>query len=361
MSSTLKYVDHTYRDFSRYVEDGGELIKHKKSGNNFPARLHQILSEPLYANIITWMPHGRAWRLLDKDRLISEVIPSFYVCKKYESFTRQLNGWGFKRLHQHGPDFGCYYHECFLRDIPAITCLIRRLAPNRGKATPFAEGEPNFYKIGEVYPLPPPPRSASQAKDRRGKCAVGPESSLALAALSLARADISSAAMSTGIYGNIQQPSSLTAMSAAQGIPGLPRKVSTQEASVLASSQAGSYYHPSNKPSLLGGYTPSQYSGHYYGTSYDRYPIQNQQYPQQQYYRAEPAQLSRQLHPVKAPNEDGQKSDAHASPNENGRSGAPPMPSRKVSIQSQPDIKRSSERSSEQDNGTDPFEPIPLS
>ena len=48
-------VDHTYRDFSRYAEDGGELIKHKKSGNNFPARLHQILSDPAHVNIITWM------------------------------------------------------------------------------------------------------------------------------------------------------------------------------------------------------------------------------------------------------------------------------------------------------------------
>jgi hypothetical protein len=59
MSSPLKYVDHTYRDFSRYVEDGGELIKHKKSGNNFPARLHQILSDPAHLDIITWMVRGQ--------------------------------------------------------------------------------------------------------------------------------------------------------------------------------------------------------------------------------------------------------------------------------------------------------------
>ena len=30
MGSSLKYVDHTYRDFSRYIGEDGQLIKHKK-------------------------------------------------------------------------------------------------------------------------------------------------------------------------------------------------------------------------------------------------------------------------------------------------------------------------------------------
>ena len=51
----LKFVDHTYHDFSRYIEEGGQLCKHKKSGNNFPARLHKILSESEYSHLITWM------------------------------------------------------------------------------------------------------------------------------------------------------------------------------------------------------------------------------------------------------------------------------------------------------------------
>ena len=42
-SNRLRYVDHTYRDFSHYIEEGGELVKHKKSTNNFPARLHRML------------------------------------------------------------------------------------------------------------------------------------------------------------------------------------------------------------------------------------------------------------------------------------------------------------------------------
>ena len=64
---------------------------------------------------------------------MAEVIPRYFVQSKYESFTRQLSGWGFKRLHQAGNDHNSYYHECFLRDMPELTCLIRRLPPNLGK------------------------------------------------------------------------------------------------------------------------------------------------------------------------------------------------------------------------------------
>lgn len=152
-TNRLRYVDHTYRDFSHYIEEGGELVKHKKCTNNFPARLHRMLENEEHSDVITWMPHGRSWKVLDRRRFIDEVVPHYYVCKKFESFTRQLNGWGFKRLHQSGPDFGCYYHECFLRGIPEITCLIRRLPPNLGKAIPCKEAEPNFYAISKQYPL----------------------------------------------------------------------------------------------------------------------------------------------------------------------------------------------------------------
>jgi hypothetical protein len=50
-----RYVDHTYQDFSRYLQQGGEIPKHKKSGSNFPARLHHMLEDPNNSHIIAWM------------------------------------------------------------------------------------------------------------------------------------------------------------------------------------------------------------------------------------------------------------------------------------------------------------------
>ena len=95
--SLPRYADHTYHDFSTYIKEGNRIEKHKKSDRNFPARLHVILSNEQYSHIISWMPHGRAWKVKNKELLVEEVIPKFFGQSKFASFARQLSGWGFKR------------------------------------------------------------------------------------------------------------------------------------------------------------------------------------------------------------------------------------------------------------------------
>lgn len=151
----------SYRDYSTYLLNGGELIKHKKSDRNFPVKLHRIVSDPMNAHIITWLPHGRAFKVIRRDELIRDVIPGYFVCSKYESFTRQLTAWDYKRL-KRGPDEGCYYHEAFLRGLPELTCFIRRLprgGEKKAHTTPSGEPEeePDLYRISVQRPVPPFP------------------------------------------------------------------------------------------------------------------------------------------------------------------------------------------------------------
>ena len=42
--------------------------------------------------IISWMPHGRAWKIHNRELLMTEVVPKYFTMKKYESFQRQING-----------------------------------------------------------------------------------------------------------------------------------------------------------------------------------------------------------------------------------------------------------------------------
>ena len=119
-------------------------------------------------------PHGRGWKIHDKELLVKEVVPRYFVQSKYESFTRQLNGWGFKRLHQSGNDFNVYYHECFLRGLPHVTALMKRVPRNQGKLIPHVEGEPNFYEIDRRFPLPRPPFGPYQAWEERGGYGMPP-------------------------------------------------------------------------------------------------------------------------------------------------------------------------------------------
>jgi hypothetical protein len=83
------------------------------------------------------------------------VIPKFFSHTKIESFTRQRNGWGFKRLHQAGNDFNAYYHECCIRGRPDLIGMMKRVSSNQGRSLPHVEGEPNFYEIDKQFPLSP--------------------------------------------------------------------------------------------------------------------------------------------------------------------------------------------------------------
>jgi hypothetical protein len=110
----------------------GRRLKYRSDGSK-PVRLLTFAS----STTLSTQPHGRAWKIQDKD----------------ESFTRQVNGWGFKKLHQLGNDYNAYYHEQFLRGLPHLTPLMRRVPQNQGKLLPFVEGEPNFYEIDKHHPL----------------------------------------------------------------------------------------------------------------------------------------------------------------------------------------------------------------
>ena len=52
-----------------------------------------VLTDVFMSPFFFQQPHGRAWMVLNKDEFLSSVLPQYLVCKKYDSFTRQLNGW----------------------------------------------------------------------------------------------------------------------------------------------------------------------------------------------------------------------------------------------------------------------------
>lgn len=183
-------VDHTYRDFSGIKPSKEELREYARNrkkvvigrskgskkpsanvqgrkankngtdltgcmGTNFPSRLHGLLTQ--HSDIIRWLPHGRSWIVRDKERFLERVAPLYFQMSKYESFSRQVNGWGFKRITQ-GPDANAYYHELFLKGMPHLVKWMKRSSASscgqikRLRASP--NDEPNFYEISAKYPIP---------------------------------------------------------------------------------------------------------------------------------------------------------------------------------------------------------------
>jgi HSF-type DNA-binding len=58
--------------------------------HSFPSRLHEILSNPEYSECITWLPHGRSWKILRRTQFECLVIPRHFRHGKYSSFMRQV-------------------------------------------------------------------------------------------------------------------------------------------------------------------------------------------------------------------------------------------------------------------------------
>ena len=93
----------------------------------------EVLSNPEVTDIITWLPHGKGFIILQKRRFSMDVMPLYFKHSKFTSFTRKLNRWGFTRVSR-GPEMGAYYHK--VRDEDglcklhlSILCLITMLYP----------------------------------------------------------------------------------------------------------------------------------------------------------------------------------------------------------------------------------------
>jgi len=176
-------ANHSYIDFSR-VEDekvvdstfikgekldaiinvGGaiyephDFVIHKvkpttQNRITFPTKLMSLLENNPDPNVITWLPHGRAFILKDNTRFMNEL--SSFLCKSnnFQSFQRMLNIWGFKRL-TGKRDKGAYYHQMFLKGRPNLVKEMS-ICKKKNGIWPLANpaNEPDFYLLSTLRPL----------------------------------------------------------------------------------------------------------------------------------------------------------------------------------------------------------------
>lgn len=100
------------------------------------------------------MPHGRSWKILNRDLFSTYALPRYFGHTNHASFVRVVNAWGFRRIIT-GPDRDSYYHELFLRGKPNLYTQMKRL-PNSQKKTPVNKEDkcPDFYELCKTSPLP---------------------------------------------------------------------------------------------------------------------------------------------------------------------------------------------------------------
>jgi len=116
-----KKKPYVYRDYSRirpppdFVLVARRMVLQQQDpvavrSLKLPAKLEAMLSIPEFQHIISWLPHGRAWKIHDAAMFLQHVMPRFFEYNNYNSFVRLVNAWGFRRLTK-GPDRSSYWHE----------------------------------------------------------------------------------------------------------------------------------------------------------------------------------------------------------------------------------------------------------
>ena len=102
-----KFVEHNYHDHandevSKHVSGTkASCSKRKGYANSFPFKLHGVLHQiglDRLSHIMSWQPHGRAFRIHDMRGFISKVMYQYFGHKKITSFQRQLSVYGFQKL-----------------------------------------------------------------------------------------------------------------------------------------------------------------------------------------------------------------------------------------------------------------------
>ncbi len=138
----------------------------------FPLKLHAILANPAYEDIIGWLPHGKAWKIFQVSLFEGVLVPLHFRHAKYASFMRQgknqktqysqwfpslipsvvltttiffvffvrivhepVNGWGFQRKSHHDvQEHNAYCHDLFVRDDPKKCLTMIRFGAKKNAA-----------------------------------------------------------------------------------------------------------------------------------------------------------------------------------------------------------------------------------
>mmetsp|Transcript_26202 Transcript_26202/g.39062 ORF Transcript_26202/g.39062 Transcript_26202/m.39062 type:complete len:415 (+) Transcript_26202:105-1349(+) len=119
-----------------------------------PSKMAVMLVDPDLMHIISWLPHGRSWKIYNRDMFQEIALPRYFGHKNYASFVRIVNAWGFRRVTS-GLDRDSYYHELFLRGKPELHQRMKRL-PTTHRKTPVSKEDkaPDFYEMSKISPLP---------------------------------------------------------------------------------------------------------------------------------------------------------------------------------------------------------------
>jgi hypothetical protein len=145
-----------------HQEANKELAKNpKRLRGTVLEDLRQLLEEAAgnekEKHIISWLPHGKAFKIYQRDAFVKVIMPRFFKTAKLSHLSDTLRIWGFRRLKMAGKDKGAFFHINFVRGDASLTRHLSRQQMKEAMASwPGPDGEPDLY----TAPPPQPPQQS---------------------------------------------------------------------------------------------------------------------------------------------------------------------------------------------------------
>jgi hypothetical protein len=99
-----------------------------QGAGTFPLKLYDVLDaadRKGFNHIVSWHDDGNSFKIHNKENFVGDILPLYFNQIKYKSFHRQLNLYGFSRIHK-GPTRGSYFHAHFARGNRLLALTISR-------------------------------------------------------------------------------------------------------------------------------------------------------------------------------------------------------------------------------------------
>ena len=136
------------------------LLSHKK--NTFAEQLMAILDNETYANVLAWMPDGKAFTIVDPKTFTKEHMPRLFNIRNMSSFVRKLSRWGFSRVHEKATlNSDIFKHKNFQRGNQDLCAQIKWVGRSSSGpvSTAASPSVKMIHKMKQATKQAPPPAS----------------------------------------------------------------------------------------------------------------------------------------------------------------------------------------------------------